>query len=73
MINTNMTESSNQNLQVLGQKKSKNGREMHGVYAKVDYPFDLNNFPEEEEEFKSNKLFSSFVVGENFRSKAIDR
>lgn len=45
-----MTESSNQNLQVIRQKKSKNGSEMHGVYAKVDYPFDLNNFPEEEEE-----------------------
>ena len=30
-----MTKRSNQNLQVLGQNKSKYGREMHGVYAKV--------------------------------------
>ena len=45
MMNTNMTKSSNQNLQVLGQNKSKNGRWTDRVYAKVDYPFDLNNFP----------------------------
>ena len=62
MMNTTMTKSSNQKLQVLGQNKSKNGREMHGVHAKIGYPFDQNNFSEERKSFHQRKKLKRWML-----------
>lgn len=54
-MDTNMTKKSIQDLQVSEKNKSKHGRQMQDVEAKVVHSFDLNKFPNEEEEVQVNK------------------